>query len=237
MLYKGTLFVRTEVRNNMSIIPSVNSPFHYSMIPWVDNFSENAACGRVIMGKECNCGSRLDFHNCAGSKLPAYLIYHIIEKAFHAGWSNKLEQLHCSRKDWWKLHVYLNPEGAKEYRLYTIKQNKAACSSAITITGGQIDTFSIWLQDAAPLLEKIIKDYPPVLLRIYKPSYCFPYWNWHVVNQSFLEIPEPILRQREETEKITAGVDIQRASFSRAGETSGLIETIEALKCLEVLFN
>lgn len=217
----------------------MNPPYEYQNLPWVENASNIVQSGRVLVRMECTDESRLDFYNSDCSKLPAYLIYIVLKIVLGEGWTEKLEKLHQNRKNVWKVEVYFSPSGIKEYRLYTIGRNKPVCSSVITISNSQIHTFSILSEDAAPLLKKIIEDYPPVLLpryRNYRYTYFFPtHFPFDACNVKFSELPEPIKTNREETKKITVDKDIFLTGTFPAGETSGLIETIEALKCLEVL--
>lgn len=217
----------------------MNPPYEYRNLPWMENASGFVQSGRVLVSMECTEESRLDLYNCDGSKLPAYLIYVVLKIVLAEGWVEKLEKLHQNRKNMWRVEVFFSPKGDKEYRLYTIRQNEPVCSSVITICNSQIDTFSILSEDAAPLLKKILEDYPPVFLpryRNYRYTYCFPtYIPFYAKNIKFLELPEPIKTKREETQRITVDKDIFLTDTFQAGKTSGIIETIEALKCLEVL--
>lgn len=215
----------------------MNPPYEYRNIPWKESAFEQS--GRVLVGMEGIRESRLNVYNYEGSKLPAYHIYSILKVALTEGWVETLEKLHQNRKHKWKAERLVSPEGEKEYRLYTTGQDEPVCSSVIAISNNQLHPFSILTEDAAPLLKKIIEDYPPVFLpryRDYRYTHCFPtlyYLDAQTIK--FLKLPEPIKEQRERTQRITVGNDIFSSGTFQAGETSGIIETIEALKCLEVL--
>ncbi|MBC2722773.1 hypothetical protein [Desulfosporosinus sp.] len=216
----------------------MNPPYEYRNIYWKEDTFEES--GRVLVRMEelRARASRLDLYNYEGSKLPAYQINTILKVALTEGWVETLEKLHQNRKSEWKAEMFENPEGVKEYRLYTTKQNEPVCSSVIAISNNQFNTFSILSEDAAPLLKRIIEDYPPVFLPRYRN-----YRAHQLPTLTYLESlkikfpipPEPINEQRERTQKITVGEEIFSSGTNQAGETSGIIETIEALKCLEVL--
>ncbi|ATW28282.1 hypothetical protein DCMF_01475 [Candidatus Formimonas warabiya] len=195
--------------------------------------------GQVLVRMEGTGESRLDLYSYQGTKLPAYLIYVVLKTLLAEGWVEKLESLHQSRKNMWKVEVCFSPKGTKEYRLYTIEQHQPVCSSTIAISQGQIETFSIWSEDAAPLLKKVFEDYPPVFLpryRNYRHFYFFPtHFPLFAKNIKFKEIPEPIKTRREEPQRIKVNHEIFLTDTFPAGVTSGIMETIEALKCLEVL--
>ena len=215
----------------------MNPPYEYRNIPWKESAFEQS--GRVLVSMEGKRESRLALYNYEGSKLPAYHLYAVLKVALTEGWIETLEKLHQNRKNNWKAEMFVSPEGEKEYRLYTTGLNEPVCSSVITISNNQIDTFSILWEDAAPLLKKIIEDYPPVFLprnRNYRNPHCVPtFYYLDALTMKFLKLPGPIKEQRERTQRITVGEDIFSSGSFQAGETSGIIETIEALKCLEVL--
>ncbi|HWP98715.1 MAG TPA: hypothetical protein VN426_17865 [Syntrophomonadaceae bacterium] len=214
-------------------------PFEYRNLPWRVNNSGVVKSGQVLVRMEWTGQSWLDLHNWDGSNLPAHLISVVLKIVLGAEWAEKLEKLHLGRKSKWKVEVYSNPEEAKEYRLYKLDRNKPACSSAVTICSGLIGTFSIRTEDAAPLLKKFIEDYPPEfmpLLRSKRYNYFFPtHFPGNAKYKSFAEVPEPIKMKREETERIKVAKDSFLTGVLQAGESSEIIETIEALKCLEVL--
>ncbi len=215
----------------------MNPLYEYRNIPWKENAFEQS--GRVLVSLEGIGESRLDVFNYEGSKLSAYHIYAVLKVAMTEDWVETLEKLHQNRKNNWKAEMLVSPEGKKEYRLYTTRQNDPVCSSVIAISDNQIHNFSILSEDAAPLLKKIIEDYPPVFLpryRNYRHTHCFPVLYYlDALNMRFLKLPEPIKEQRERTQRIMVDKDIFSSGTFQAGETSGIIETIEALKCLEVL--
>ncbi len=215
----------------------MNPPYEYRNIPWKESAFEQS--GRVLVSMEGIGESRLDVYNYEGSKLPAYHLYAVLKVALTERWVETLEKLHQNRKNNWKAEMFLSSEGEKEYRLYTTGQKEPVCSSAIALSNNQIQTFSILSEDAAPLLKKIIEDYPPVFLpryRNYRNTPCFPtLYYLDAQTMKFLMPPEPIKEQRERTQRITVGKDIFLSGTFKAGETSGIIETIKALKCLEVL--
>lgn len=101
--------------------------------------------------------SRLDVFNYEGSKLSAYHIYAVLKVAMTEDWVETLEKLHQNRKNNWKAEMLVSPEGKKEYRLYTTRQNDPVCSSVIAISDNQIHNFSILSEDAAPLLKKSLR--------------------------------------------------------------------------------
>jgi hypothetical protein len=152
------------------------------------------------------------------------------------GWLEKIETLHQNRKGVWKVDVEVDPTAAKVYRLFSKENDEPFCSSAITVSKNQVHTFSIFGEDAAPLLKEIIKDYPPIFLpryRNYRYTYCFP--THYAQTIQFKELPEVIKLQDSETQRIKVDKETFRNGTLQAGNTSGIIETIEAMKCLEVL--
>ncbi|MCB8818577.1 hypothetical protein [Desulfosporosinus shakirovi] len=215
----------------------MNPPYEYRNIPWKEDAFEQS--GRVLVSMEGLRESRLDVFNYEGSNLSAYHIYTVLKVAMTEYWVERMEKLHQNRKNNWKAELLVSPEGKKEYRLYTTGQNDPVCSSVITISNNQIHNFSILLEDAAPLLKKIFEDYPPVFLpryRNYRQNSCFPtLYYLDAYAMKFSKLPEPIKEQRERTQKIMVDKDIFLFGTFQAGETSGIFETIEALKCLEVL--
>lgn len=212
----------------------MNPPYEYRNLPWVEN-SAGIKSGRLLVSMEYTEEARLDFYNYEGAKLPAYLLYIVLRMALGEGWVGKLERFHQSRKSKWKVETL----GDKEYRLYCLEAGEPVCSSAITIDGGQINTFSIHLKDAAPLLKKILEDYTPIFLprfKNYRYTYFFPnYYPFTIQNIRLQELPGPIQKQREETQRIIVAKETFFSDSLAAGEKSGIMETVEALKCLEVL--
>lgn len=216
----------------------MNLPYVYRNIPWKESVFKQS--GRVLVSMEGMIKeSRLDLLNYEGSKLSAYHIYPVLKVALTEKWVETLEKLHRNRKNQWKAEKFVSPEGEKEYRLYTISQKEPVCSSVITIFNNQIHDFSIMLEDAAPLLKKIIEDYPPVFLQRYRNhplNHHFPsLYYLDAKNLKFLKLPAPIKEQRERTQRISVYEDVLSSGIFQAGETSGILETIEAIKCLEVL--
>lgn len=218
----------------------MNPPNEYHNILWKDNALGQS--GRVLVNMERRRDSRLDVYNYEGSELPAFHIYAVLQVALPEGWVETLEKLHQNRRTKWQAKMFMNPDGEREYRLYTLRenmgQNEPVCSSVIAISHKQIHTFSILLEDAAPLLKKIIKDYPPVFLPRYRDNRhtpCFPTFYYLLAqNIKFRNLPGIIKEQREQKYRITDR-NIFLFEPLQAGETSGIIETIEALKCMEVL--
>lgn len=215
----------------------MNPPYEYRNIPWKENSFKKS--GRVLVNKEGIREARLDVYNYEGSKLPAYLFFALLKVALTEGWVETLEKLHQKRKNKWKAETLVRAEGDKEYRLYRTGQNGPVCSSVISVSNNLIQTFSILAEDAAPLLKKIIEDYPPLLLARcgnYRDTHCFPsLYYLEALDMNFFKLPEPIKEQRERTPRIAVSNTIFSSGTFQPGETSGLIETIEALKCLEVL--
>lgn len=207
-----------------------------NFICWMDRASGYLHSGSTVVTLECTREGRLELYNYDNSKLPAYLIYAALKTTFGCEWAAKFEKLHQSRKNIWKVGGLYHPNGMKEYRLYTMIKNEPVCSSAITIAKNKVDTFSIKLEDVAPLLREVIKDHPPIFFLRYRNNrntYCFR--NDSCDKYFFATVPEAIKRQREETRKINVDKSIFLDDTFEAGEASGLIDTIEALKCLEVL--
>lgn len=215
----------------------MNPPYEYRDIPWKESTFQQS--GRVLVSMKGIRASRLDLYNYEGSKLPAYHTYTVLNLALTEGWVETLEKLHQNRKTMWKAETFVSPEGEKEYRLYTIGQKEPVCSSVIAMSNNQLHSFSILSEDVAPLLKRIIEDYPPVFLpryRNYRYTHCLPtLYYLDALKIQFLKLPEPIKEQRERTQRITVGNDIFSSGTFQAGETSGILDTIEALKCLEVL--
>jgi len=129
----------------------VNPPYEYRNIYWKEDAFQQS--GRILVNMEglTARASRLELYNYEGSKLPAYHINTVLKVALTEGWVDALEKLHQNRKSEWKAEMFVNPEGVKEYRLYTTKQSEPVCSSVITISNNSFHTFSI-LSDEAFLL-------------------------------------------------------------------------------------
>ncbi|ACL19951.1 hypothetical protein Dhaf_1911 [Desulfitobacterium hafniense DCB-2] len=217
----------------------MNPPaIHYKSLPWAENASKIYKYGQVVVGMGSGHEPRLDFYNSTSSNLPAYLIYVVFKITLGEGWVEELEKIHRQRPGLWKTEVCLNQEGWEEYRLYTLKQDKPICSSRISIANSRIHSFSIGAEDVAPLLKKVIENYPPVFLpklKNYRYTYFFPgYLPFYSLNKASTRLGEEMSRQREETRKITADENTLQTGACWAGDSSGLLETIEALKCLEV---
>ncbi len=203
---------------------------------WMDRAGDFLQVGDATVALGCAQESRLDFYNSKDAKLPAYLIYAVFKVAFGAGWVEEFEKLHENRGGVWKAESFYHPNGMKEYRVYTTAGQEAVCSSAITIMNNRVNTFSIYAEDVAPLLTNVIEDHPPVFFPRYRnnrSTYCLR--NHSCDKYVIAMTPASILSQREITRNIKADRDVFLANAFRAGEPSGLKETIEALKCLEVL--
>lgn len=215
----------------------MNPPYVYRNIPWKEHpFGES---GRVLVSIDVRRGTRLDVYNYEGSKLPAHHIFTVLKMALTKGWVETLENLHRNRITMWKAEMVVSSDGVREYRLYTTERNEVVCSSRIAVSNNEINTFSILAEDAAPLLKRIIEDYPPIFLKSCRNNrnnghYPSLYYL-DAQNTRLLTLPEPIREQMEWTRRITVPDNRVSTGTFQAGITSGLIETIEALKCLEVL--
>ncbi|WP_088189650.1 hypothetical protein [Desulfosporosinus sp. FKA] len=212
------------------------NPIHeYCNIPWKESFM--GLSGRVLVRLEMIKESRLDIYNYEGSKLWARHLFAVFNIALPQGWIEDLERLHQNRKTRWKTEILVSPSGEREYRLYTMGKNEPVCSSAICVSDKQIHTFSICLKDTAPLLKIIFEDYPPVFLPRYRRSSpnTPAFYYVHDQTMKFHKYPEAILNQRERTRRIDVAHDIFDFGTFEAGEKSGIMETIDAIKCLEVL--
>jgi hypothetical protein len=134
----------------------------YRNLPWVEN-ANGIQSGRVLVSLDSRGESRLDLYNYEGSNLPAYLLYIVLKIALGEDWAEKLEKMHQNRKNRWKVEVQTSPCGEKTYEIYTAKQSEIVTqselvsSSCITISKGKINTFSIFSEDAAPLLKKLLR--------------------------------------------------------------------------------
>lgn len=210
----------------------------YKSLPWAENASQMYKYGRVVVGMGAGQEPRLDFYNSTSSNLPAYLIYVVLKITLGEGWVEELEKIHRQRSGLWKTEVCLNREGWEDYRLYTLQQDKPVCSSRLSIANRRIHSFSIGAEDAAPLLKKVIENYPPAFLpklKNYRYTYFFPgYLPFYGLDKASTRLEEEMNRQREETRRITAAENTLQEDVCRAGDSSGFLETIEALKCLEV---
>ncbi|MGC7870647.1 hypothetical protein ACPUYX_03840 [Desulfosporosinus sp. SYSU MS00001] len=212
------------------------NPIHeYCNIPWKESFT--GPSGRVLVRLDKIKESWLDVYNYEGSKLWARYLFAVFNIALPQGWIENLERLHQNRRTRWKTEILVSPSGEKEYRLYTMEKSKSICSSTICVSDKQIHTFSIRLKDTAPLLKLLFEDYPPVFLPRYrKNSPNTPaFYYLHDQTMKFLKHPEAIMDQRERTKSIVAAQDIFESGTFEAGEKSGIMETIEAIKCMEVL--
>lgn len=215
----------------------MNGLFEYRNLAWVERSSRGLQTGRVLMRMEAIQEARLDFCNWEDSRMPAYLIYLAFKSLLGEEWADQLEELHLQRVNQWKVDICTNSMGAAEYRLYTVVRDQAVCSSAMTVSDHQLETFSVFAQDAAPLLTKIIADHPPVFQPRYRNSGCYFLANFYPypVDKKYLSFPRPIIAQREATGNINVDPGVFSAEVHYPGETSGILETIASLKCLEVI--
>lgn len=207
-----------------------------NFIFWMDRACDYLQVGDATVTLEYAKEARLDFYNNKDAKLPAYLIFAVFKATFGGEWVEEFEKLHQSRENVWKVEKFYHPNGMKEYRLYTMADYEPVCSSAITVTKNKINTFSIYAQDVAPLLRNVIEDHPPVFFPRYRNNrrtYCLK--NHSCDKYIVTMTPTSIMKQREATRKIKAAKETFLDNAFQAGETSGLKETIDALKCLEVL--
>lgn len=217
----------------------MNPEYKYQQIPWIDNASERIQFGRILVGMEDSETPRLDLYNYNYTRLPAYLIYTVLKIILDEGWIDKLERLHTNRNNNWKVEVISSSEKTKEYRLFVVEASEAFCSSVVTITYGQIENYSILAEDAAPLLKKIVEDYPPVFLpryRNYRYTYCFPNYSMWSGKMMLSGLPQVIVAQREKQRQMISTKHTRVITDAlEAGKKSEISETIEAMKCLEVL--
>ncbi len=207
-----------------------------SFIFWMDRACDYLQVGDTTVTVDCSEESRLDFYNNKDAKLPAYLLYAVFKATFGGEWLELFEKLHQNRKYVWKAESFYQPNGMKEYRLYTMAEDEPVCSSAITITKNKVNTFSIYAADVAPLLRNVIEDHPPVFFPRYRhnrSTYCLK--NHSCDKYVFTVAPAAIKRQREVTRSIKVDKSLFLHNTRQAGEASGLKETIDALKCFEVL--
>lgn len=225
----------------------MNYPFEYHTLLWKENLA--GLSGRVLVNIDRTGEPRLDVYNYEGSGISAYHLYTVLNLTLAEGWLEDLERWHRDRRNKWKTETEAVVSSAnvsddeKEYRLYTFRQSGAACSSLIAVSDQRIRTFSVLAEDAAPLLKEIIKDYAPAFLpsgrSSYRESQRIP--AFYYLKASRLRFPElPILlKEQRERVKIMTVFNYSDSealrTASAAGQTSGLLETIEALKCLEVL--
>lgn len=205
----------------------------YRILPWVDNSSRMLSSGRLLVRMETGT-DWLDCCNWEGSRLPAALLHGVFKIALGETWAEELEALHCSRDHRW-LTAVSGPCDEREYRVYTIANAGVRCSSKITIEGGQVETFSIRAEDGAPLLTRIFGEHTPIFLPRYRNDRLFPNFYPYPAEHKYLETPVLIRERREAAGLIPAGGDVCANQWQPPGEISGLIETIQALKCMEVL--
>ena len=207
-----------------------------NFIFWMDRACDFLQVGDATVTLDCKEESRLDFYNNKDSKLPAYLLNAVFKATFGGEWVELFEKLHRNRKSVWKAESFYHPNGMKEYRLYTMAEDEPVCSSAIAITNNKVNTFSIYAADVAPLLRNVLEDYPPVFFPRYRnnrSTYCLR--NHSCDKYVFTVAPVLIELQRAVTQTIKVKENVFLYNAFQAGEMSGLKETIDALKCLEVL--
>lgn len=216
----------------------MNPPLNYKSLPWAENASKVYRTGRLIVGMESGSESRLELYNSEGSNLPAYLIYIVLKVVLGEGWVEEFEVLHRNRQNRWKVEVNLEHQGIEEYRLYTMQQDKHICSSRIVISNGKIHSFSILTEDVAPLLKKVIESYPPVFLlklKNYRHTYFFPaYHPFFALGRTAIRLRETMEVEREKTQSLSVDETMLQTGANSPGDISGIIEAIEALKCMEV---
>ncbi|NLP43662.1 MAG: hypothetical protein GX351_03450 [Peptococcaceae bacterium] len=210
-------------------------------LPWVDTSTKSMKYGRVYVCLESGEDASLTLYNGGNSKLPAYLIYFVLKIVFGSEWIKRLDTFHLARSSRWQVEIILKTEDSKEYRLYSCEDssNEPCCSSKITVLNGGIASFSIQAKDATPLLKEIIEDYPPIFLPRYKNyryTYFFPTNNFFFYPNelNLAKLPELKRRLQQETASIKPEIDSFWQKAIAAGEPSGIEESIEALKCLEV---
>ncbi len=216
----------------------MNPPlYEFRNLPWIENATGILLSGRVLvrLDREEN---RLDFYNADDSKLPAYLIHMVFNILLGDEWPAELESLHQNHPDEWKTEACKGPMESMEYRLYRKQKNIIFCSSLIKVRNGLIETFSVCAGDMAPLLKNIIEDIPPVFLPKLKNnrySHLFPNFYPYPIEKKYVELPQAIVRYRETTHYTKIDENLLADSFHPAGQPSGIMESVEALKCLEVL--
>lgn len=211
--------------------------YEYRNLPWIDNASGTLLSGRVLMRLDRE-ESRFDFYNADDSKLPAYLIHMAFNILLGDEWLEELEGLHQNHPYEWKIVSLSDPPGSREYRLYRKCENIPFCSSLINVRNHLIETFSVCPEDMAPLLRNIIEDFPPVFLPKLKNdrySYLFPNFYPYPIEKKYVELPQAIVRYREMTHYTEIDATLFGDDFHPAGKSSGIIETVAALKCMEVL--
>lgn len=205
----------------------------YRILPWVDNCSRMLSSGRLLVRMESGA-DWLDCCNWEGSRLPASLLHGVFKIALGERWAEGLEALHCSRDHRWRAEVS-GGHAERVYRVHTIADTGARCTSIITIEGGQVETFSIRAEDGAPLLTRIFGEHAPVFLPRYRNNRLFPDFYPYPPDHKYLETPMLIRERREAADLIPVSNDICAIQWQLPGESSGLIETIQALRCMEVL--
>ncbi len=205
----------------------------YRILPWVDSISGMLSSGRLLVRMKPGA-DWLDCCNWEGSRLPAALLYGVFQIALGERWAEELEALHCGRDRRWQAEVS-SGQDKREYRVHTITDAGAGCSSIITIAGGQVETFSIRAEDGAPLLSKIFGEHTPAFVPRYRNNRLFPNFYPYPADHKYLEMPVIIRERRDALGLIPDSGDICAHQWQLPGGTSGLIETIQALKCMEVL--
>ncbi|UWG95822.1 hypothetical protein LPY66_12965 [Dehalobacter sp. DCM] len=216
----------------------MNPLYNYQQLPWVDHATQYMQFGRILVGMEDSDKPKLDLYNYNYTMLPAYLIYSVLKIVLNDGWVEKLESLHAHRQNRWRVEVISHKISSEEYRLISDDGLNTYCSSFIAITQGNVMNFSIFAEDAAPILTKIIEKYPPVFLpkyRNFRYTYCFPQHPMWPGKIQLAGLPQQIIDQREKHQALTTKNCSLGSDAYEAGKSSGLVETIEAMKCLEVL--
>ena len=228
----------------------MSTSYEFRNLPWVDSSTESMKCGRVYVSLETDEDSSLTLYNGEGSNLPAYLLSIVLKIVLGSDWIKMLESYHLARTGRWLVEVVkdlkntasdVRTEDVREYRLYTCENSdrEPCCSSKITVLDGSISSFSIPAKDATPLLKEIIEDFPPVFLPRYKNyryTYFFPTNNFFLYPNTLnlSKLPELKQKLRRETANIKPEVNSFWRNAAKAGEPSGIEESIEILKCLEV---
>lgn len=216
----------------------MSSLWSYKSLPWAEGCSKIYRSGRVVVGKEVTEQYRLELYNCGCINLSAQLIPAVLKNIMGENWVEELEREHLKRRHIWKSQMYINCFGEEEYRIYTLQHQKAICSSRLIVSQGQINSFSILEEDAAPLLRMVMEKYQPSLLGMGKTRrnyYLSPYLPFYTVGKSWQKLKEEMSRQQAATQKIEVQERELQNNACLAGESSGILEISEALKCMEVL--
>lgn len=131
----------------------------------------------------------VEFKHIGGCPLPAHYLVEVLDRALQkldAGWLERAESLHQTRKHPYKVRYHEGMSECKYYDLIYVREEEDISwgryhkGGSIRVTAsGRVADFKIWLGDLPPILEDMtkwspfgdtIRQYYPNILKIFAPT-------------------------------------------------------------------